>query len=203
MIHAKTAVVDGIWSRVGSSNLNAASLLGNWELDAGVLDAELAAQVQGLFLADLASAVEIRLPGSADAPGDVGHREAKRLTELPDEPSFAARLRGWGRGAPGAQTLTLADLVRAGSSLGEAIAGSRVVGREDRAVLFALTTALLGAAALLALFPRTLAWTLAVILGWLGGVLAIRGIAARARARREIRARRRERMAGEGPGRSA
>ncbi|HCK33770.1 MAG TPA: cardiolipin synthase B, partial [Gemmatimonadetes bacterium] len=41
MIHAKTAVVDGIWSRVGSSNLNSASLIGNWELDVGVLDTKL------------------------------------------------------------------------------------------------------------------------------------------------------------------
>ncbi len=189
MIHAKTAVVDGAWCRVGSSNLNSASLLGNWELDAGVHDAELAQQVQGLFLADLASSVEILLPGSAASRGDVGSREAKGATELVDEPSLAARMRRWGRGAPGAQTLTLADLVRAGSSLGDAIAGSRVVGREDRAVLTALTLALLGGAVLLALFPRTLAWTLAVILGWFGLVLALRGVAQRARARRAIRAR--------------
>jgi cardiolipin synthase A/B len=192
MIHAKTAVVDGVWSRVGSSNLNSASLLGNWELDAGVHDVELASQVQGLFLADLASAVEIRLPGAAGARGDVGHREARAEAELPDEPSFADRLRGWGRGAPGAQTLTLADLVRAGSSLGEAIAGSRVIGREDRTVLGTLTVVLLAGSILLALFPRALAWTLAVILGWMGGVLAIRGIAQRTRARREIRKRKRE-----------
>jgi phosphatidylserine/phosphatidylglycerophosphate/cardiolipin synthase-like enzyme len=35
MIHAKTMVADGVWSRIGSSNLNSASLLGNWEIDAG------------------------------------------------------------------------------------------------------------------------------------------------------------------------
>ena len=62
MIHAKTSVVDGVWSRVGSSNLNGASLMGNWELDVGVLDRELAGQLEGLFLADLTSSVEIVLP---------------------------------------------------------------------------------------------------------------------------------------------
>src|SRR5690606_38489202 len=63
MIHAKTSVVDGVWSRVGSSNLNGASLMGNWELDVGVLDRDLAGQLEGLFLGDLASSVEIVLPG--------------------------------------------------------------------------------------------------------------------------------------------
>src|SRR5690606_31848379 len=45
MIHAKTAVADGIWSRVGSSNLNLASLLGNWELDVAILDRQVAAEM--------------------------------------------------------------------------------------------------------------------------------------------------------------
>ena len=52
MIHAKTSVADGLWSRVGSSNLNSWSLLGNWEIDVGVLDASLAGQLEGIFLAD-------------------------------------------------------------------------------------------------------------------------------------------------------
>jgi cardiolipin synthase len=195
MIHAKTAVVDASWCRVGSSNLNSASLLGNWELDAGIHDADLASQVQGLFLADLASAVEILLPGAAaardQARDQVRARVAKGETELIDDPSFTRRLRRWGRGAPGAQSLTLADLVRAGSTLGDAIAGSRVVGREDRTVLLTLTLALLLGSALLLIFPRPLAWTLALLMGWLGVVLLVRGIVQRAEA---LRAARRARL---------
>src|SRR5205814_1110983 len=38
MLHAKTAVADARWSRVGSTNLNPASWLGNWELDVVVED---------------------------------------------------------------------------------------------------------------------------------------------------------------------
>ena len=38
MLHAKTAVADGRWARVGSTNLNLASWLGNCELDAVVED---------------------------------------------------------------------------------------------------------------------------------------------------------------------
>jgi cardiolipin synthase A/B len=186
MIHAKTAVVDSRWCRVGSSNLNTASLLGNWEVDAGILDPELAVQVEALFLADLASAVEIILPSAVR-----GYEAGKGMTELEEAPEFARRIRSWSRASSGAQTLTLADLVRAGSSLGDAIAGHRVVGREDRALLAALSVALLTAALLAAIFPRTVAWTAAVMMGWMGSVLAIRGILqflkARQRAREEKR----------------
>ena len=38
MLHAKTMVVDGRFGRIGSSNLNMASLFTNWELDAVVED---------------------------------------------------------------------------------------------------------------------------------------------------------------------
>ena len=38
MVHAKTAVADGKWARVGSSNLNIQSWLGNWELDVAIED---------------------------------------------------------------------------------------------------------------------------------------------------------------------
>jgi cardiolipin synthase A/B len=39
MLHAKTAVADARWARVGSTNLNLASWMGNWELDVVVEDA--------------------------------------------------------------------------------------------------------------------------------------------------------------------
>ena len=38
MLHAKTAVADGRWARVGSTNLNLASWIGNYELDVVVED---------------------------------------------------------------------------------------------------------------------------------------------------------------------
>src|SRR6185437_9296667 len=46
MLHAKTAVADVRWARVGSSNLNLASWLGNWELDVTIEDEGFAQQVQ-------------------------------------------------------------------------------------------------------------------------------------------------------------
>jgi cardiolipin synthase len=38
MLHAKTAVADGRWARVGSSNLNPASFVSNYEIDVAMED---------------------------------------------------------------------------------------------------------------------------------------------------------------------
>src|SRR6185295_3809824 len=61
MLHAKTAVADGRWARVGSTNLNIASWLGNYELDAVVEDAGFAAAMSAQYLADLTNATEVLL----------------------------------------------------------------------------------------------------------------------------------------------
>lgn len=64
MLHAKTAVADGRWCRIGSSNLNPSSLLGNYELDVMSDDRELAAALEAQFRRDLGQSREVvRLPG--------------------------------------------------------------------------------------------------------------------------------------------
>ena len=61
MLHAKTAVADGRWARVGSSNLNVTSWIGNWELDVAVEDEAFAQAMQEMYLEDLTHATEIVL----------------------------------------------------------------------------------------------------------------------------------------------
>ena len=61
MLHAQTAVVDGRWARVGSSNLNLASWIGNWELDIICEDHSFAEQMERMYLDDLANSTEIVL----------------------------------------------------------------------------------------------------------------------------------------------
>lgn len=60
MLHAKTAVIDGVWSTVGSTNLDMRSFLHNDEINAVVLDAEFAQRMETLFQHDLEQSVEIR-----------------------------------------------------------------------------------------------------------------------------------------------
>ena len=59
LLHAKTATVDGVWSTVGSTNLDWRSLVYNDELNAVVLGPEFAAQVNAMFDKDLADPQEI------------------------------------------------------------------------------------------------------------------------------------------------
>jgi cardiolipin synthase len=59
IMHAKTMVVDGYWSTVGSSNLDYLSFLHNHEANAVILGARFAAQLEDVFLTDLEHAVPI------------------------------------------------------------------------------------------------------------------------------------------------
>lgn len=59
MLHAKTAVIDGYWSRIGSSNLNPASWIGNYELDLVIEDQTFARVMEDQYLADLEQATEV------------------------------------------------------------------------------------------------------------------------------------------------
>jgi cardiolipin synthase len=59
--HAKAAVVDGVWSMVGSPNLNTRSRQLDEENVFGVLDRTFARELDDIFLADLAQSREIQL----------------------------------------------------------------------------------------------------------------------------------------------
>jgi cardiolipin synthase len=59
MIHAKTMVADGRWARVGTSNINLSSLIGNYELDVVIEDPELARRMELQFRRDIGASVEV------------------------------------------------------------------------------------------------------------------------------------------------
>ena len=61
ILHAKTALIDGVWATVGSTNLDWRSFLHNHELNAVVLGAEFGRQVQAMFEQDLARSEAITL----------------------------------------------------------------------------------------------------------------------------------------------
>src|SRR5438067_10030943 len=61
MMHAKTMVVDGIWSTVGSSNFDDRSFRLNDEVNVNIYDEAIAAQMEAMFQEDLARSEEIKL----------------------------------------------------------------------------------------------------------------------------------------------
>ena len=61
ILHSKTALIDGVWATVGSTNLDWRSFLHNHELNAVVLGSGFGKQVQAMFARDLAMSDEITL----------------------------------------------------------------------------------------------------------------------------------------------
>ena len=59
MIHSKTATVDGLWSTIGSANIDRYSMLGNYELNIEVYSKRLAAQMERMFEVDKTNAEEL------------------------------------------------------------------------------------------------------------------------------------------------
>jgi cardiolipin synthase A/B len=61
LLHSKTAVIDGVWSTVGSTNLDWRSFLHNQELNAVVLGQDFGTQMRAVFKRDLALSEEVTL----------------------------------------------------------------------------------------------------------------------------------------------
>jgi cardiolipin synthase len=170
MLHAKTAVADGQWARVGSSNLNIASWLGNREIDVAVEDAGFATQLAEQYERDLEHATEIVLAPRRRRRGEkVQSSEAR-----PPQP----------RKAGGSSGRTAAGALRIANTVGAALSDRRVLG--DTA-----TGPLLGGAVLLAVlaaialrWPAVVAWPLGVLAAWFALNLGIRLWQQRRRRRR-------------------
>lgn len=165
MMHAKTAVADGRWARVGSSNLNIASWIGNCELDVAVEDAAFAARMEEQYLSDLQGSTEIVL-------------HAKRTRR---ERRGAPRRAGGSAG--GSASRAAASALRIAHSVGTALGNRRVLDRSETSVLPWFVAAAFVAAAVGFVWPRVLAWPLAIFLTWTGAGLLIRCLQARRRSR--------------------
>ncbi|HLS56901.1 MAG TPA: phospholipase D-like domain-containing protein [Zeimonas sp.] len=168
MLHAKTAVADGRWARVGSSNLNVASWLGNWELDVAVEDAGFAAEMEETYLADLDVSTEILLvgrnrvrPARATSGRAPGRRDAKE----------GASGRRRARGSAGQLA---AGAIRVGNTFGAAIANRRVLGATEARTMAIAGALLVMLSAIATVWPRALAWPFAVLAAWSAVALLLR-----------------------------
>ena len=82
LLHAKTALVDGVWSTIGSTNLDWRSFLHNDEVNAVVLGQEFASQAQSMFEEDLAASDRVTLEDWRQRPVQFRVKElAARLWE--------------------------------------------------------------------------------------------------------------------------
>lgn len=166
MLHAKSAVADGRWARVGSTNLNLASWMGNWELDVAVEDAAFAGELERAFETDLASATEVVL-------GAPPHGQ-----RAPRTGALRARRAGRHRSREGS-ALATASAIRLGNTVGAALGGYRVLGPAEATLLLVAGTALLALAALAIAFPWVVLAPVVALLFWLGLALVFDAVRVR------------------------
>ncbi|HUR89900.1 MAG TPA: cardiolipin synthase [Ramlibacter sp.] len=68
LLHVKTAIVDGVWSCVGSSNLDWRSALDNDEINAVIVGREFGMQMQAAYAKDVLASDEIELSAWKSRP---------------------------------------------------------------------------------------------------------------------------------------
>jgi cardiolipin synthase len=168
MLHAKTAVADGLWSRVGSTNLNIASWMGNYELDVAIEDRRFGAAMAAQYEIDLAHATEIVL---------TSHHRVRLAQSRAGPAPRRARSGSAGRVAAGA--------VSVGSALGAALTNRRALDAAESGLLTKVSLVAIAFAIVAALWPRAIAWPLAVLAAWVGIAWVIKAIAVRQRARHD------------------
>ena len=154
MLHAKTALADDRWARVGSTNLNIASWLGNCEIDVAIEDTGFAELLAGQYERDLEHATEIVL---------------SRRRARPAKPTPRHGFHGHGsagRSAVGA--------MRMATTLGAALGNRRVLSDTESRPILGGALVLLAIAAVAALWPWALAWPVGALAAWIGISLAIR-----------------------------
>jgi len=61
MVHAKTATIDGVWSTIGTANLDRLSLMGNYEINIDITDGDVASEMEDIFTMDIGNCVELTL----------------------------------------------------------------------------------------------------------------------------------------------
>lgn len=166
MMHAKTAVADGQWARIGSTNLNIQSWMGNWELDVAVEDASVGAAMEAMFERDLANATEVVLE-------PVRHRV--QLAQGARSAQSAELRRSFTR--RGRTSRTAAGALRIGNAVGAALTAKRRLGSAEAPLLVLGGALLILLAGLAAWRPAWLAYPLAVVCLWLG--VALLGAAGR------------------------
>jgi cardiolipin synthase len=149
MVHAKTAVADGCWTRIGSSNSNLASWIGNRELDVTIKDHDLARQMEAMFEDDMRNATEVVL-----ARGQTGV----------ERPVMAQARQGSGRSRSSSRFLSGA--IGLGSTLTASFTRRRQLRSDESLVVFAGGAALVVLAVLVLLLPHLFSWLIAIIAVW-------------------------------------
>jgi cardiolipin synthase len=156
MVHAKTAVADRRWARIGSTNLNLNSWMGNWEMDVAIEDEPTAETLAGHYEEDLSRSTEIVL--------DRAHPRPKPRPR----PAGAPAPRRYRTGRRVVRTVT-----EVGRSLGAAVSGNRPLEDFEAAPILGAGILLAAAAVIGFVAPRALAWPVAGLAAWMAATFLV------------------------------
>jgi len=175
MIHAKTAVADGRWARIGSTNLNPASWVSNWELDVVIEDRRIGEEMEQMFLDDLENATEMVLTAR------------RRLTQAskPKRRPGGRRLRK--RIGGGSSSRAAAGAIQIGRTVGAAITNRRALGPAEARIMGSAGLLLVTASVVAVMWPRVVSWPLAVIGLWVAVSAFVRAFHLRREGKKEER----------------
>jgi phosphatidylserine/phosphatidylglycerophosphate/cardiolipin synthase-like enzyme len=171
MLHAKAAVADGLWTRVGSTNLNIGSWLNNWEMDVSIEDPGIARGMEEHFEADLQNADEIVRSAGAIAP--------RTRPGNGRRPRYKPTTGGAGPTGQGSSGQLLRGVGNLGSAVGAAVAGTRPLESFEFRPLLTFGAGLLLVAAIGFWKPFIVIWPICALLVVLGLQMISRGIQAR------------------------
>jgi cardiolipin synthase A/B len=158
MMHAKTAVADGRWARVGSTNLNLVSWIGNYELDIAVEDEGFAGAMEEMYLEDLTSSTEIVL-------------SENRVRPVQKKPRWSREQKKLGTGSVGRAG---AGAIRIGSAVSAAITSHRILGLAGPQIMLFLSIILFVLSAVAVIWPRLIGIPAAFFGTWFAISLVIK-----------------------------
>lgn len=159
MVHAKTAVADGRWARVGSTNANVTSWFNNWELDVAIEDERFGRKMQDMFEQDLQNATEVVL--------------TRRKVRSVSKPRPSEELRDLKKRGRTTRRAAAAGAIRMGRSLGAALTQRREVGPAEAYNLFWSSLIFLAFGVLAFFEPKAIAIPFGVLAVW----FAVAGLA--------------------------
>ena len=162
MLHAKTAVADCRWARVGSTNLNIASWISNYELDVAIEDEGFARCMQDMYEEDLTHATEIVLSDKRRVRSSVMSRRTAT-------------------GSSGRASRAAAGALRIGNTVGAAFTNRRTLGPAESGLMLSIALGFLLLAVIAVIVPLAITAPLAVLALWIAVTLLVRAWRARKR----------------------
>ncbi len=151
MMHAKTGVCDDRLVRIGSTNLNISSWMGNWELDVVIEDAGPAQEMREFYKEDLANSTEIVITGRNKV------RPVKPLSPRGRRPTISS----------GGKSV-LAGVVKVSSTVEDVVTGRRRLSKTEAASLLSIGAFLFLCAVVILVLPKLVAYPIGIALLWAG-----------------------------------